>query len=83
MSLKLNQCVYCAQLDNGHAPVNPCRNIAGHKWEPLSRATLAAALGSTGGRPKKYATEEERLAARRETFNNSNRRRREKLNPES
>lgn len=72
----LEQCINCAQLRNGVAKLHPCRNPNGHKFEPLSRHTIAKALGSTGGRPKVYATEAERIAARKATLTRSNDRRR-------
>jgi len=61
----LKQCIHCGFLENGHVKMMPC-NRDKHIFEPLSRESLAKALGSTGGRPRTYLTGDDKRAANRE-----------------
>jgi len=71
------QCTVCGFLKGGHVPLNACTSKTGvHRFKELDSHVLASALGSRGGRPPTYATEEERMAARRETFIRANNKRR-------
>lgn len=77
MSKHLLQCVKCGFLQNGVVQPRPCLyNNGDHTFEPLSKHTVAAALGSTGGRPPIYKTNEERREARLQSFQRYNRKRR-------
>lgn len=63
---ELMQCIRCGFLENGYVKGRPCPGYPKHDLKPLSRETIAQALGSTGGRPPKYKTPEERAAAKKQ-----------------
>ena len=52
----LLQCIRCGFLENGYVDMIPCSDGKDHNFKPLSRETVASALGSYGGRPKTYKT---------------------------
>lgn len=74
---KLRQCVICGFLEGGLTALKPCTSKT-HRYKDIDTAILASALGSAGGRPPTYATEEERQAARRATFQRANEKKRRK-----
>lgn len=78
---KLRQCVICGFLEGGLTALKPCSSKT-HRYKDIDTTILASALGSAGGRPPTYATDEERQAARRETFRRANEKKRRKKGDE-
>jgi hypothetical protein len=72
------QCTRCGYLKNGLVSLKECPG-GKHQFRSLPATLLAKALGSFGGSPPRYATEEERRAARLKTFADSNAKRRGKI----
>jgi hypothetical protein len=75
----MSQCLVCGFLKGGVVPLKPCTAKSGvHRFKEIESHMLASALGSKGGRPPVYKTEEERIAARRASYARQNAKRRGK-----